>query len=40
MHEHNPDLPSAGDELRESKKYIKELKDIFPVVTEVTFKPF
>ena len=26
MHEHNPDLPSAGDELSLSKSYIKELE--------------
>ena len=30
MHEHNPDLMSAGDELRKSKHYIKELEKIFP----------
>ena len=27
------DLPSAGDELRQSKKYIWELKKIFPKMT-------
>jgi predicted MPP superfamily phosphohydrolase len=35
MHDHNPDLPSAGSELSLSKEYIKELESIFPVVTEV-----
>jgi len=30
MHESNPDLPSAGDELKTSKTYIKELEKIFP----------
>jgi predicted phosphodiesterase len=35
MHEHNPDLFSAGHELKEARKYVKELEDIFPVVTEV-----
>jgi len=30
MHDSDPDLPSAGDELRISKKYIWELKKIFP----------
>ena len=35
MHEHNPDLFSAGYELKEARKYVKELEDIFPVVTEV-----
>ena len=30
MHDSDPDLPSAGDELRQSKKYIWELKKIFP----------
>lgn len=35
MHEHNPDLPSAGDELNLAKGYIKELESIFPDVTEV-----
>jgi predicted phosphodiesterase len=35
MHEHNPDLPSAGDELSLAKSYIRELESIFPDVTEV-----
>ena len=35
MHEHNPDLPSAGHELDISREYIKELEGIFPEVTEV-----
>ena len=35
FHEHNPDLPSIGDELTVSKNYIKELESIFPNVTEV-----
>ena len=35
FHEHNPDLPSIGDELTISKNYIKELESIFPNVTEV-----
>ena len=30
MHDSNPDLPSAGDELKTSKTYIKELEKIFP----------
>ena len=30
MHEHNPDLHSAGHELEESKKHVKELEKIFP----------
>ncbi len=30
MHDSNPDLPSAGDELRMSRKYIWELEKIFP----------
>ena len=33
FHDINPDLPSAGDELRQSKKYIWELKKIFPKMT-------
>src|SRR6056300_379243 len=33
MHDSDPDLPSAGDELRQSKKYIWELKKIFPKMT-------
>lgn len=35
MHEHNPDLFSAGHELKEAKKYIKQLEDIFPKMVEV-----
>lgn len=35
MHDHNPDLPSPGDELKLSKTYIKELEDIFPKLIEV-----
>ena len=35
MHDSNPDLPSAGDELNLTRKYIKELETIFPDVTEV-----
>ena len=35
MHDSNPDLPSAGDELRMSKTYIKELEKIFPKMTLV-----
>lgn len=31
-HEHDPDLPSAGDELKLGLKYIKELKKLFPVM--------
>ena len=30
MHDSNPDLPSAGDKLRMSRKYISELEKIFP----------
>ena len=35
MHEHNPDLMSAGDELKQSKEYIRELEKIFPEMTLV-----
>ena len=35
MHSHNPDLPSAGDELKLSKEYVKELESIFPNMIEV-----
>ena len=35
MHEHNPDLPSAGQELDIAREYVKELEAIFPEVTEV-----
>ena len=30
MHEHNPDLYSAGHELEEAKKHVKALEKIFP----------
>ena len=30
MHTHDPDLYSAGYELREARKYVKELESIFP----------
>jgi len=32
MHDSNPDLYSAGQELTEARKYIKELESIFPDV--------
>ena len=35
MHDSNPDLYSAGHELKEARKYIKELESVFPEVTEV-----
>ena len=35
MHSHDPDLFSAGHELREARKHVKELESIFPKVTEV-----
>ena len=35
MHSHNPDLFSPGHELKEARRYIKELESIFPIVTEV-----
>ena len=35
MHEHNPDLMSAGDELKSSRVYVKELEKIFPQMTLV-----
>jgi len=35
MHEHNPDLMSAGDELRNARVYVKELEKIFPKMTLV-----
>jgi predicted phosphodiesterase len=35
MHEHNPDLMSAGDELKQSKEYIRDLEKIFPEMTIV-----
>ena len=33
MHDSNPDLPSAGDELRLAKTHVKELEGIFPDMT-------
>lgn len=33
FHDSNPDLPSAGHELSLAKEYIKELENIFPVMT-------
>jgi len=35
MHEHNPDLMSAGDELKQSKEYVRDLEKIFPEMTIV-----
>ena len=35
MHTHDPDLMSAGDELKRSKEYVKELESIFPQMVEV-----
>ena len=35
MHDHDPDLPSPGDELAQAKVYVKELEEIFPKVIEV-----
>ncbi len=35
MHDSNPDLPSAGDELNLTRKYLQELEKTFPEVTEV-----
>ena len=35
MHEHNPDLYSAGQELDKAKEYIQEIENIYPEVTEV-----
>ena len=35
MHDSDPDLPSAGDELVLAKKHVKELEKIFPDVTLV-----
>ena len=31
-HDHDPDLPSAGDELRKALPIIKQVHDIFPVM--------
>ena len=33
MHDSDPDLPSAGDELVLAKKHVKELEKIFPDMT-------
>ena len=35
MHDHNPDLMSAGDELKSSRVYVKELEKIFPKMSIV-----
>ena len=35
MHTHDPDLFSAGHELKEARRYVKELESLFPKVTEV-----
>ena len=35
MHSHDPDLSSAGDELKIARKYIRELESIFPKMIEV-----
>ena len=35
MHDHNPDLYSAGHELKQARIYIKELESIFPEMIEV-----
>ena len=35
MHDHDPDLPSPGDELTLAREYIKELESMFPKVVEV-----
>jgi len=35
MHEHNPDLMSAGDELKNARVYVKQLEKIFPKMTLV-----
>ena len=35
MHDSDPDLPSAGDELKLAKKHVKELEKIFPDMTLV-----
>jgi|TARA_R100001530_G_scaffold13965_1_gene12748 predicted phosphodiesterase len=35
MHMHDPDLYSAGHELKASRRYIKELESIFPKMVEV-----
>mgnify|MGYP003139855773 FL=1 len=35
MHDHDPDLPSPGNELSTARQYVRELESIFPDVTEV-----
>jgi predicted phosphodiesterase len=35
MHSHDPDLYSAGHELKVARKYVKELESIFPKMIEV-----
>ena len=35
MHDHDPDLPSPGDELTIAREHIKELESMFPKVVEV-----
>jgi len=35
FHDTNPDLPSAGDELKLAKEYIKELENLFPELIEI-----
>ena len=35
MHDHNPDLYSAGHELKQARIYVKELESIFPEMVEV-----
>ena len=35
MHTHDPDLYSAGHELKQSKIYVKELESIYPKMVEV-----
>ena len=35
MHDSDPDLPSAGDELKLAKTHVKELEKIFPDMTLV-----
>ena len=35
FHDSDPDLPSAGDELKLTKAYIKDLEKIFPKMKKV-----
>ena len=35
MHTHDPDLYSAGDELKVARKHIRELENIYPKMIEV-----